>query len=121
VCCLDWVVWFWRLDLGWGAWATDWDFAGNTAGATRAALFGARGLGLGSWDIEDVELALSGWLEDGLVGWVVCAVVPVHDVVVPVSLTGLHGTSGEAEGASPITSGLGGRDGKRKLALVVVP
>jgi hypothetical protein len=118
---LNWVVWLWGLDLGWGAWATDWDIAGNTAGAARAALLCAWGLGLGSWDIKDVELALGGWLEDGLVGWVVCAVVPIHDVVVPVSLTGLHGTSGEAEGASPVTSGLGSGDGEGKLALVVVP
>jgi hypothetical protein len=118
---LNWVVWLWGLDLRWGAWAADWDFSGNTAGAARAALLGAWGLGLGSWDIENVELALGGWLEDGLVGWVVCAVVPIHDVVVPVSLTGLHGASSEAEGASPVTSGLGRSARKGKLALVVVP
>lgn len=103
---LDWVVRLWALDLGWGAWTTDWDIAGDAAGAARAAFLCAGGLGLGSWDIEDVELALSGWLEDGLVGWVVCAVVPIHDVVVPVALTGLHGASGESEGACPVTGRL---------------
>lgn len=54
-------------------------------------------------------------------GWVVCAVVPIHDVVVPVALTGLHGATSESEGACPFTSRLGCRDGQRKLALVVVP
>lgn len=34
---LNWVVWLWALDLGWRAWATDWDIAGDAAGAARAA------------------------------------------------------------------------------------
>lgn len=48
--------------------------------------------------------------------------VPIDDVVVPVSLTSLEGSALEAEGAFPRTS-LGGGFvvGKGKLSAVVVP
>jgi hypothetical protein len=118
---LDWVVWLWGLDLGWGAWAALGYILGHAARAAGAVLLGAGGLGLGGWDIENVELALGGWLEDGLVGWVVRAVVPIHDVVIPVSLSLLHSATSEAEGASPVTSRLGCSARKGKLSLVIVP
>jgi len=84
---LDWVVWLWALNLRWrDTTATD-NILGHAAG-------GALDLGgLGGWDIEDVELAAGGWLNNGCVSWVVGNVVPIHDVVVPVALTLLHGAT----------------------------
>jgi hypothetical protein len=74
---LDWVVWLWALDVLW----SDTTAAGDLLrGAARGAL-GGGGLAAARWDIKDVKLALSGWLKDGLLGWVVGAVVAVHDVL----------------------------------------
>lgn len=47
--------------------------------------------------------------------------VAIDDVVVPVSLTGLEGGAGEAEGSLPGTLGGALVLGERKLADVVVP
>ena len=87
----------------------------------------ARGLCRGSLsslgssrDVEDVELAASGGLGDGLAGWVVGDVVAVNDVVVPVALALLQSAALEAKGTLPAT-GLAGVLGKRELAVVVVP
>jgi len=75
---------------------------GIAARITRAAAgFYGLGLSLGSWDIEDVELAAGGWLHDMLVGGVVRDMVPIHDVVVPVSLPLLHSATLEAKGPGP--------------------
>ena len=41
--------------------------------------------------------------------------------VVPVALALLHGATSEAEGASPVASGLGRVAGKWELSLVAVP
>jgi len=94
---LDWVVWLGALDLGWGD-TTAADDLGGAAGAAGLAL---DGLGLGGWDIEDVELAAGGWLDNGGDSWIMGDVVSVHHVVVPVSLSLLHSAWLEAEGASP--------------------
>jgi hypothetical protein len=119
---LDWVVWLWALDLAWGDTTATGNLLGHAAWGALGGLgsAGRAAGGLGGWDVEDVELAASGWLDDGLVGWIMGDVVSVHDVVVPVSLTLLHGATLEAEGTVP-WSGLGGNLGKRKLSLVVVP
>jgi len=97
---LDRVVWLRRLDLGWGDTTAPWDFLGHAARRTGTAL-GLGILGLGGWNIEDVELAASGRLDNGLMSWVMGDVVAVHDIIVPVSLTLLHGAALEAEGACP--------------------
>jgi len=78
--------------------------------------------GLFAWDIEDVQDAASGWLDSGVLSWVVGDMVAVNDIVVPISLTGLEGGSLEFECSLPGT-GLGRSLvlGKRKLAGVVVP
>jgi len=96
---LDWVVWLWALDIGWRDTAATWDF-GGAAGAALLALDGL-GLGLGGWDVEDVELAAGRWFDDGCDCWIMGDVVSVHDIVVPVSLTLLHSAGLEAEGACP--------------------
>jgi len=116
---LDWVVWLGALDVGGGDTAA----MGNVLGGAARGALGVPGGGLAgaSWHIEDVELALGGWLKNGLLGWVMCAVVPIHDVVVPVALTLLESATSEAESASPVTSRLGRVDRERKLTLVVVP
>jgi hypothetical protein len=100
---LDWVVWLWALNLAWGDTTATRNLLGHAAGRALGWLDGAGGAAgrLGSWDIEDVELAASGWLDNGLVGWIMGDVISVHDVVVPVSLTLLHGATLEAEGTVP--------------------
>ena len=113
--------WSWALDLR----GIERAALGDLSSAGAACM--ARGLGcslngggLGSWDVEDVELAASGWLGDGLAGWVVRDVVAVDDVVVPVSLALLQCGAWEAEGTLPATSLLGIL-GEWELPVVVVP
>jgi len=102
MCCLDWVVWQWALDLGRRDTSASGNLFGVTARAPRATAGLCRlGLALGSWNIEDVELAACSWLHNMLVGWVMGNVVPIHDVVVPVSRPLLHSATLEAEGSSP--------------------
>ena len=115
-----WLDWLWALDLGWRKRAA----LGNTGGADTARLAvrlddGSLGA-LGGWDVEGIELTTSGWLSDGLAGWVMRDVVAVDDVVVPVALALLEGGALEAESALPST-GLGSILRKRKLTIVVVP
>jgi hypothetical protein len=81
---------------------------------------GAGGRGLGSWDVDDVELAASGGLGGVVLGRVVGDVVAVNDVVVPVALALLEGGTVELEAAGP-ASGLLEVLGERELALVAVP
>jgi hypothetical protein len=105
---LAWASWLWGLDLASGSGL--WDLAGSAAG----------GLGLlGSWDIDDVELAAGGWLDGELDGGVVRDGVSVHLVVVPVALASLELLGGEAESALPGT--LLGVLGEWELTLVAVP
>jgi hypothetical protein len=102
MCCLDWVVWQGGLDLRWGnasALGNIFRVAARAPAAT--ARFCGLSLAFGSWNIEDVELAAGSWLHNVLVGGVMGNVVPIHDVVVPVSLPLLHGATLEAEGAGP--------------------
>jgi len=117
---LDRVVGLWALDVGWADGTATRNVLGHAA---RGALGGIAGRGLcaAGWDIEDVQLALGGWLKNGLLGWVMGAVVAIHDVVVPVALALLKGPAGEAESAVPVGLGRGGIARKRKLSLVVVP
>jgi len=73
-----------------------------------------------SFDEECLDAC--GWLDSGVLCWVVGDMVAINDIVVPISLTGLEGGSLEFECSLPGT-GLGGSLvlGKRKLAGVVVP
>jgi len=111
--------------LAWAGWLGALDFAGsgglgNLAGVTAGR---GRGLGgglLGGWDINDVKLAASGWLDGELLGRIMGDRVSVHLVVVPVALASLELLGGEAECALPGTL-LGGVLGKRELTLVTVP
>lgn len=110
------------LDLGRAQGATLGDI-GLAAGAASGLLSGGgvdSGGGLGGRDVQDVELAAGGGLDDGVAGGVVGDVVAVDDIVVPVALALLQGLALEAEGALPAT-GLVGILGKRELAVVVVP
>lgn len=71
------------LDLAWGEGATFGDVDGQAA---RVALAAARGDGVAlrgaaAGDVERVEFALGGWLDDVLAGGVVCDVVAVHNVL----------------------------------------
>jgi len=96
---------------------------GDVRGAARLAdglVGGSGGGGLARGDVEDVELAAGGGLDDGLAGGVVGDVVAVDDVVIPVALALLQGLALEAEGTLP-ASGFGGILGERELAVVVVP
>jgi hypothetical protein len=61
---LDWIVRLRGLDLRRRDTASMGHLLGHAARATRATLLGAGGLGLGAWNIKDVELALSSWLQD---------------------------------------------------------
>ena len=75
------------------------------AGLALRAASGGGGGGLGGLrlgDVEDVELALGGGLDDRLAGRVVGDVVAVEDVVVPVALAGLESLAREA-GKRPST------------------
>nr|POE79758.1 hypothetical protein CFP56_07823 [Quercus suber] len=92
------------------------------AGAARVAgrRSGGLGGGLGGGDVEGVELAAGGGLDDVLAGRVVGDVVAVDDVVVPVALALLEGGAGEAELALP-GAGLAGVLGEGELAVVAVP
>ena len=83
---LDWVVWLWALDVLTGDTTADGDLLGGAAGGA----LGRGGLGAAGWDIEDVELALGGWLEDGLLGWVMGAVVAIHDILSHVYVSTCH-------------------------------
>lgn len=107
------------LDLGWAESAALWHI-GDAAGLADGFVGGDSGRLGSSRDVEDVELAASGGLDDGLAGRVVGDVVAVDDVVVPVALALLQGLSLEAKGALPAT-GLVSILGERKLAVVVVP
>lgn len=120
---LLWLVWLWGNDLGLVQWATLGDTTVGAHAARVARGLGGGGLGSGGLaggDVKGVELAASGWLRDGVAGWVVGDVVAVDDVVVPVTLALLEGLSLEAEGTLPATR-LGGVLGERELAVVVVP
>jgi hypothetical protein len=132
-----------RLDLGDGEWASLGDVgvgsAGLTAGGGRRVLAGGGGrlaggrlgwlgrrwlgwLAGGGWNIEDVQNATSGGLGGGGLGGVVGNMVPINDVVVPVSLTSLECGALESECSLPCASLGGGLVGsKRKLTRVVVP
>lgn len=92
----------------------------NAAGLADGLVGGGGGGGLARGDVEDVELAAGGGLDDGLAGGIVGDVVAVDDVVVPVALALLQGLALEAEGTLP-ASGFGGILGERELAVVVVP
>jgi len=101
-----------RDDLGSGA--ALWDLDG---------LAGWLGLGSGganSRDIEDVQHAAGGGLLGGGLGGVVGDVVPIDDVVVPVSLSLLKSGWLESEGSLEATGGLL-VSGERELTVVVVP
>lgn len=93
------------------------DVLGSAAGLARG--LGGSGSGLGG-DVDDVQLAASGGLGGVVLGGVVRDVVTVDDVVVPVALALLEGSTLELEAADP-TTGLLGVLGKGKLALVTVP
>nr|POE66119.1 hypothetical protein CFP56_54381 [Quercus suber] len=86
------------IDERWGERAA----LGHVGLADAARMTGrlaARGLGRG--DVEGVELAAGGGLDDMLAGGVMGDVVPVDDVVIPVALALLEGGAGEAELALP--------------------
>lgn len=109
----------WGLDLGRAEGAA----LGNirhAAGRADGLLGGSSSGGLARGDVEDVELAASGGLDDGVAGGIVRDVVAVDDVVVPVALALLQGLALEAESALPATS-LVGILGERELSVVVVP
>jgi len=82
-----------------------WDFLRHAArGAFGTVAGGSLGAAVGH--VEDVELALSSRLEDGFLSWVVSAVVPIHDVVVPVARALVESATSEAESASPTSARL---------------
>jgi len=94
--------------------------AADAARVAGGALgLGGRGLGLGG-DVEDVQLAAGGGLGGGLAGGDVGDVVAVNDVVVPVALSLLEGSTLELEAANPAAALLGVL-GERELSGVVVP
>lgn len=107
------------LDLGRAEGAALWD-VGNAARSACGLVGGSGGGGLARWDVEDVKLAASGGLDDGVACGIVRDVVAVNDVVVPVALALLQGLALEAESALP-ASGFGGILGERELTVVVVP
>lgn len=84
-------------------------------------MVGGRRGGLGLGNVEDVQLTASGGLLGRSLTGVVRDVVTIDDVVVPVSLAGLEGGAGEAEGALPGTLGRALVLGERELTDVVVP
>jgi len=77
---LTWALGLWAADGSWGDGATLWDSAGLTAGSTLVSSAG------GGWDVQNVELAASGWLSGEFAGWVVADLVTVEHVVEPVAL-----------------------------------
>jgi len=85
---------------------------------------GASGLLVTSRDVDDVEFAAGGLLRDIFFGRVVRDVVPVDDVVVPVSATELECVGSlETEGSLP-ASRLGRwvlQGSKWELGFIVVP
>jgi len=113
------LLWFRGLDLGRAKGAALWDVR-HAAGRTDGLLGGSSGGGLARGNVEDVELAASGGLDDGVAGGIVRDVVAIDDVVVPVALALLQGLALEAESTLPATS-FGGILGERELAVVVVP
>lgn len=113
------LLWLWGLDLGRAEGAALGDIR-DAAGCTDGLLGGSSSGGLARGNVEDVELAASGGLDDGVAGGIVRDVVAVDDVVVPVALALLQGLALEAESAFPATS-LVGILGERELAVVVVP
>jgi len=94
VLSLTWAIWLWALDLG--GWATLWNFS-----RLAARFAGLGGRVLAGWNVEDVELAASGWLDGEFLGRVVGDAVAVHLVVVPVSLAWLESLGLEAKGSLP--------------------
>jgi len=107
------------LDLRRAEGAALWDV--RDAARSAGGLVGGSGSGgLARGDVEDVELAASGGLDDGVAGGIVRDVVAIDDVVVPVALALLQGLALEAESTLPATS-FGGILGERELAVVVVP
>lgn len=108
----------WGLDLGRAEGAALWDI--RYAAGRADGLLGGGGGGLARGNVEDVELAASGGLDDRVTGGIVGDVVAVNDVVVPVALALLQGLALETESALPATS-LVGIFGERELAVVVVP
>jgi len=89
---------------------------GDVSGIALAAIWGAALAG----QIEDVEFTAGGWLDGEFGSGVMRDVVPIHDVVVPVSLTGLEHGALETEGTLP-GAGLESIPRERELAVVVVP
>lgn len=73
-----------------------------------------------SWNVEDVELAASGWFRRKFSGRVMRDVIAIDNVVIPVSLALLEGRALETECAFP-SAGLGCVLGKRQLSIVIVP
>lgn len=73
------------LDLSWAQGTP----GGNVPGMAVGEILGidgrARGLLVAAGHVDDVELATGGFLSDKLLGWVVRDVVPVDNVVIPVS------------------------------------
>lgn len=123
-------------DAAWGDATTVGDLGGGDTAGLAVGLAGGRRL-LGSWDIDDVELAASSGLGGVVLSRVVRDVVAVNDVlgtismqreglcdvetyVVPVALALLQGGALKLEGANP-SSGLLGVLGEGKLTLVAVP
>lgn len=92
--------------------------AGSDVGASAAGL-GATAAGGLSRHVQDVQFAARGGLDGVFDGWVVADMVPIHDVVVPVSLAELQHGGLEPELAYPGPGLVLG--GERQLAGVVVP
>jgi len=86
--------------------ATFWDLGGLTNASLRHRN-GSIASGPRGWNVEDIERAASGGLLGEGLSRVMRDVVPIHDVVVPISLPGLECGTLEAEGTLPST-GFGG-------------
>jgi hypothetical protein len=105
----------WVLDARGRERAALWDVDGGVAAMLgSSALLGTAG------DIDDVELAACGWLDGKFNGGVVGDVVTINDIIVPISLPKVEGSSLEAESSLPGTR-FGSVIGERELAAVVVP
>jgi hypothetical protein len=113
------LLWRRRLDLG-GTERATFGYVRHATRRTDGLLGGGSGSGLARGNVEDVELATGGGLDNRVAGWIVRDVVAVNDVVVPVALSLLQGLALESESTLPASS-LGGILGERELSLVVVP
>lgn len=77
-------------------------FGGGGVSLSFRVMLRRTGLGrLVTWNIEDIQYAACCWLSGGRLSWVVGHMVPIDDVVIPVSLSRLKSRALKSERSFP--------------------